>query len=557
MNRAVSAAVSLAITSALVVAAALGQYTDREQLVDPGLAEFSLIESSRVHLEAWADDEQWPEAGAPGSGWHLLSRLIGPTTRFREAAMAEGGVAAVYWHSWWSEWWLGYHPLMGDDELHVSRPVIEMRESLDRILAFAEREGIFDLIEELPRTRNLTAPPGSPSGWWLSVEAPALNTTVPRVLKFQLGRALRNDDVIGATTALHLLLDWERLMNEDAASPLFDSLERFVPARVGARPHGGMATFVLGSVLQEALDRGWVSGAESEAMLVVLSTDHTRKGPLGERMAYLARSLAIEYLIEHRIERGIDAPGEPGMATGPTPITGANAWLERLTDDSIFLEHRIIIIPTARNLDALADVWERLDDTTLDELIGLIAERELDSPDPSVDGVTWRASELRALLWGHQLPDLDSQVWMIRLLLEASFKRHGRYPTTLDELDHDLQRLLPVDPFAPDGRWVYRLVFDSTDWEYAGYMLYSVGLDGVDNGGKQLTREGFDGPSPTLALRPTDPDHLRGPINPNDWRPDLGGDAVYVMPPERMFEDLSDKVLYWPPGIQRPEPQAR
>lgn len=67
--------------------------------------------------------------------------------------------------------------------------------------------------------------------------------------------------------------------------------------------------------------------------------------------------------------------------------------------------------------------------------------------------------------------------------IEAYRHRRGQLPDTLDDLVPDCLAALPVDSFAPDGRFVYRLVNPADDPHGRSYLLYSVGSDGVDNGG--------------------------------------------------------------------------
>ena len=55
-------------------------------------------------------------------------------------------------------------------------------------------------------------------------------------------------------------------------------------------------------------------------------------------------------------------------------------------------------------------------------------------------------------------------------------QRHGQWPESLAVLVPDELELVPLDPFS-EKPLVYRVAGD-------GFVLYSVGLDGVDGGGK-------------------------------------------------------------------------
>lgn len=78
----------------------------------------------------------------------------------------------------------------------------------------------------------------------------------------------------------------------------------------------------------------------------------------------------------------------------------------------------------------------------------------------------------------------------LMLALEAYKARHGAYPQALAALAPEFIDAVPDDPFAPDGAWRYRLVEAGEVSREApgvkmGYVLYSVGYDGKDNGGRE------------------------------------------------------------------------
>lgn len=68
----------------------------------------------------------------------------------------------------------------------------------------------------------------------------------------------------------------------------------------------------------------------------------------------------------------------------------------------------------------------------------------------------------------------------VRLMLALRICRdvRGAYPESLRALVPEFMAALPTDPFTPDGRFRYRRNGDS-------YVLYTVGYDGVDDGGKR------------------------------------------------------------------------
>jgi hypothetical protein len=85
----------------------------------------------------------------------------------------------------------------------------------------------------------------------------------------------------------------------------------------------------------------------------------------------------------------------------------------------------------------------------------------------------------------HRLVDqIEAESHGVRLAIavEAYRLRHGELPASLDVLVPEFIAALPVDAYAPDGRFRYQ--FHPVDPERrAGFVIYSVGLDGVDDGG--------------------------------------------------------------------------
>jgi len=72
----------------------------------------------------------------------------------------------------------------------------------------------------------------------------------------------------------------------------------------------------------------------------------------------------------------------------------------------------------------------------------------------------------------------------LMLAIEIHRSRHGSPPSSLDDLVPDLLPALPADHFAPDRRFGYRVLTDAdADPDARAYLLYSLGFDGIDNGG--------------------------------------------------------------------------
>ena len=63
------------------------------------------------------------------------------------------------------------------------------------------------------------------------------------------------------------------------------------------------------------------------------------------------------------------------------------------------------------------------------------------------------------------------------LALRAYHEEHGQYPDSSADFPEEVRRLLPTDPYTHSEPIKYLKEGDS-------YLLYSVGPDGVDDGGK-------------------------------------------------------------------------
>jgi hypothetical protein len=82
------------------------------------------------------------------------------------------------------------------------------------------------------------------------------------------------------------------------------------------------------------------------------------------------------------------------------------------------------------------------------------------------------------------IDQLESESRGIRLMvaIEAFRAARGHPPASLDDLIPDFIAQLPTDPYAPDARHRY-ILFPAQGVHPATYTLYSVGFDGIDDGG--------------------------------------------------------------------------
>lgn len=90
--------------------------------------------------------------------------------------------------------------------------------------------------------------------------------------------------------------------------------------------------------------------------------------------------------------------------------------------------------------------------------------------------------------------DTYTATWLVSLALRAHKLHKGFYPTTLQSLVPEFLHSVPMDPFSGTQPLQYS--------SFAGsYTLWSIGPDGVDDGGKAIPWPAGRGPAPGAALQ--------------------------------------------------------
>lgn len=128
------------------------------------------------------------------------------------------------------------------------------------------------------------------------------------------------------------------------------------------------------------------------------------------------------------------------------------------------------------------------------------AERRADpfDEDVFVHALGWRYTPLNMMIPAlgrfvdsRDVIDCEIAGTIIMLALEQYRAETGQYPGSLQNLTPSILEVIPLDPFSVDG-FVYRKISDKRLGK--GYVLYSIGVDGVDNNGAT------DSSEPKLAL---------------------------------------------------------
>jgi hypothetical protein len=102
----------------------------------------------------------------------------------------------------------------------------------------------------------------------------------------------------------------------------------------------------------------------------------------------------------------------------------------------------------------------------------------------------------------------DLRMLEVRLAIKAYGIDHHAMPTSLNQLVPKYIASIPIDPFTDNQPLKYR-VFE------LGYAIYSVGPDGVDNGGTELqtdTPHDYTPPDGSDPAYPYDPVHAKGDL---------------------------------------------
>ncbi len=165
----------------------------------------------------------------------------------------------------------------------------------------------------------------------------------------------------------------------------------------------------------------------------------------------------------HRLE--IDVPG------GGHPLSNVAAPFfasRRETTDIVESRYRelVEIMETSREDRAphIRDWWDRSPGAGLRMTIPAVLE-----PGSAMYPIDWQGSREAHL------------TVRLMLALECHFARHGSWPASLSEIDESIIGAVPTDP--RNGKaFGYRIRAPQPD-DPRPYLLYSFGMDGVDNGG--------------------------------------------------------------------------
>ncbi len=142
---------------------------------------------------------------------------------------------------------------------------------------------------------------------------------------------------------------------------------------------------------------------------------------------------------------------------------------------------------TVRRMEELAAKRASFDDVVKEEKRLMQAATPQRTGWDKVAGLIADMTVLRAIFnntvnsskWIFRRNETNHALLMVAFALRAFRAERGRYPQTLTELAPGYLKKAPADPFALDGPLRYKRVGEN-------YLLYSIGPDGKDDGGKPI-----------------------------------------------------------------------
>lgn len=344
----------------------------------------------------------------------------------------------------------------------------EQREKALAALAILEDDGFFDLLDELTQAKHVIRPvqEGDMIGWLI----PELGRfrQASRAAAARLHLAAEAGDVAAVTRAFEQNLALGRIMSHE-------------PTLIGHLVGIAITSFALNSMSAYLLKHD-----PSAAAIRSLQAAMERQLPL------LPMTLALEG------ERLFGLDFARMMYTDPTrsPLE-MMYWLEHPDEEldprAAAIGERLVEamygkLATHEEVKGLLEGWyaewlELARDMSLASLTaaeGYFAEDDLSKRyavayliAPAIERAFESRLAMDTLIAGRR----------IMVAVELYQRERGRYPASLDALVPEYLEVLPRDPFSDDA-FRYRRFKDDEDPKGRGYLLYSVGRDGEDNGGR-------------------------------------------------------------------------
>jgi hypothetical protein len=339
------------------------------------------------------------------------------------------------------------------------------RERARAALEELDRRGLFTLLDQLAASHHIARPPQEGHIlWWLLPELGAARQAT-RACIARLHAAEAAGDHQGALRAFEQAMGLGRVMSHGTTI-----IEHLVAVSISTLALNHMRLY---------LDRRESTPAELREIIAV-TRRHLPIMPLsfaieGERLLGLD---ATEFVYEdperspvqmlHVLSKPDEAPMSASAARAWEVLYGRLAPKEEARD---FLDQQYQrAIELSRALDRHSVSKAKENERTITDLprrhmlTGIIM--------PSFAQTFQHRLSFDAITAGHQ----------IHFALQLHRAERGTFPDTLDALVPAYLDNLPLDPYTGEP-FRYRLLVPGEDERGRAYILYSVGLDGVDNGG--------------------------------------------------------------------------
>lgn len=172
---------------------------------------------------------------------------------------------------------------------------------------------------------------------------------------------------------------------------------------------------------------------------------------------------------------------------------GQAYWLEIVNGDLKTTPTKGVVLSSEENMPSESMIYlfrskqSLIDDFTtyMDRSIAIARQPYIlrKAPPPSPTDIIGISQLMTSVVPGTRIKDVSGEtqngLLLVTLALHAFRLEHGHYPKALEELMPSSLPKLPNDPFAAQGAFRYKL-------RGKGYVLYSIGPDGVDNQGTPI-----------------------------------------------------------------------
>jgi hypothetical protein len=365
-----------------------------------------------------------------------------------------------------------------------------LRAELDRVgPALREARKLADLpAGRFPITYDRSGLPGSRS---LEMQVPAVHD----LLRCAAWADAQAGDVRGASAGCRALVNAARAVGDEPFA--------------GSQSRRLVDVSRAGDVVTRALAQGELEAGDLRALQELLEDEDRHPG--------WQIAVRAERALMHELITGLESGATDLDTYGRSPLW--YRWRMYLRDD-LRAEHRRLFPWTARLL-AIAQLpphLRRRAMDTFDAQLHRTPHRGHGGGLLCMDGFrlapAWNSvSELIVMEEQFCAHQARLRCLIVALAAERYRRAHGRWPEALDRLTPELLSAVPLDPF--DGAPLRLARLDD------GLVLYSVGFDGQDDGGRLAANWRSD-QSGDLGFRLWDVPHRRRPPRPKEKAPEQG-----------------------------------